>query len=225
MLFQRRLGLLEWWTWGRGAWVFWSEGQGSTSEGWPAAGCYRVCFKDGPAVSENFLSPNRSSPGNTSLVWRPTPSLPKAKPCSAPAPRQHLGGSSLECASKKKRPGRGCQNTATPSSHEQRKLSLLHFKSILHLAFQKNAWWLSVCNSSHPQPFLLGCASGEVHPPPPHQAPSSASISSISGRLACLPCGMPKRAQGILAPVARVVTSCPNGGRILCHANLLCTDP
>lgn len=31
--------------------------------------------------------------------------------------------------------------------------------------------------------------------------------------------------RGILAPVARVVTSGPNCGRILCHANLLCTDP
>lgn len=72
---------------------------------------------------------------------------------------------------------------------------LLHFKSILHLAFQKNAWWLSVCNSCHPQPFLLGCASGEVHPPPtltPNQAPG---LASISDHLACLLYGVPKRAQ------------------------------
>lgn len=54
--------------------------------------------------------------------------------------------------------------TQLPQVPTNRKLSLLHFKSILHLAFQKNAWWLSVCNSSHPQPFLLGCASGEVQP-------------------------------------------------------------
>ena len=80
MLFQRRLGLLEWWTWGKGAWVFQSEHQGSTSEAWPAAGCHRVCFKDSPAVSE----PQQTQPWKYQLsveakllvLRKPSPALP-----------------------------------------------------------------------------------------------------------------------------------------------------
>lgn len=100
---------------------------------------------------------------------------------------------------KKKRPGRGFQDTPTPRSCEHRKLSLLHFKSILHLAFQKNAWWLG---GSHPQPFLLGCPSGEAHLPTSRPIPS-AELGQHLGRLACLPCGVPKRAQRHFG------TSCP----------------
>lgn len=59
-----------------------------------------------------------------------------------------------------------------------------------------------VCNGSHPQPFLLGCASGEAHLPTSRSVPST-EFGQHLGRLACLPCGVPKRAQRHFG------TSCP----------------
>lgn len=108
-------------------------------------------------------------------------------------------------------------------------LKRLHFKFFTP-CISKECLVALRSHSSHPQPFVPGCASGEVHPTL-HQAPGLCTWPASWAAWPVVPCGGPGRAQKLLgtvvdkvAPVPLLSPHAPTVAACSGHTNL-CTDP